>query len=163
MAPPQPSERAHVDRVLRTAAAFSLSGEKRDLSEGDVDRLLRGRCLLISVSDKLSAYGPSGVASFSTESTSLVVEDLALSCPVLGKQVEFAVVLGLAQAAESLGCSKIVFRYQASGRNQFMLRFLESIADVVPDAGFTLATAEANARIRNAAVSPGTWTLEIGM
>jgi hypothetical protein len=44
-----------------------------------------------------------------------------------------------------------------------MLRFLESIADVVPDAGFTLATAEANARIRNAAVSPGTWTLEIGM
>lgn len=162
MAVAQSGERAHVDRLLRTAAAFSLTGEKRDLSEAEVDRLLQRGCLLISVSDKLSTYGPSGVASFSTESDSLVVEDLALSCPVLGKQAEFAVLSGLAQIADSQGCSRIVFRYQASGRNQMMFKFLESIADPVEGAGFTLAASEANERIRNTAISPGTWTLELG-
>lgn len=162
LAPPQSGDRAHVDRVLRTAAAFSLTGEQRDLSEAEVDRLLQGGCLLISVSDKLSTYGPSGVASFSPESNSLVVGSLALSCPVLGKQVEFAVLSGLAQIAQAQGCSRLVFPYKASGRNQVMFRFLESIADASAGGGFTLAASEADERIRKTAVSPGTWTLEFG-
>jgi hypothetical protein len=159
---PRSGDRAHVDRILRTAAAFSLTGEKRDLDDSEVDRILQsGGCLLVSVSDRLSTYGPSGVVSFRGESDSLVVEALALSCPVLGKQAEYAVISGLAQIAASRGCSRLVFEYKTSRRNQIMFKFLESIADSV-EMRFALPAAEADERIRKAAVAPGTWTLELG-
>src|SRR5206468_12717449 len=62
---PESSDRTHVDRILRTAAAFSLTGEKRDISDDQVDAILAsGGCLLVTVSDRLSSYGPSGVVSF---------------------------------------------------------------------------------------------------
>ena len=160
---PEASERTHVDRILRTAAAFSLTGEKRDLSDSEVDRIIDSRgCLLISVVDRLSTYGPSGVVSFRTDSDSLVIEALALSCPVLGKQVEFALISGLAQVAVSRNCSKIAFEYKASGRNQIMLKFLESVADRTADGLFAFPAAEAEERIEKTAVAPGTWTLEFG-
>jgi hypothetical protein len=160
---PQSGDRAHVDRILRTAAAFSLTGEKRDLSDAEVDRILEsGGCLLVAVSDRLSTYGPSGVISFRTDQDSLVVEEFALSCPVLGKQVEYAVFSGLAQIGGERACLRLVFEYKPSGRNQIMLRFLESIADPARETRFSLLTAEANERIRETAVAPGTWTLEYG-
>lgn len=160
--PPKPSDRSHVDRILRTAAAFSLTGEKRDLSDADVDRVLQGGCWLVSVADKFSDYGPSGVASFRPESDALIIEALALTCPVLGKQVEFALVSGLAKLAVSHGCSRLVFQFTASGRNQVMLRFLETIANATPNEGFTLAASEVDDRIQKSAVAPGKWTLEFG-
>ena len=156
------AERAHVDRILRTAAAFSLKGENHDLTDAEVDGLIQaGGCSIISVSDRLSTYGPSGVVSFRTDSDSLIVEDWALSCPVLGKQVEFALLSGLAQIAKSRGCSNLALVYKASGRNQIMLKFLESIADVGPDGRFILATDRSDERISKTAVAPGTWTLEL--
>jgi len=163
MSAPKSGDRAHVDRILRTAAAFSLTGEKRDLSEPELDRLLQSDgCMLVTVSDRLSGYGPSGVISFRCESDSLVTDALALSCPVLGKQVEYAVISGLAQIASSRGCSRLIFEYKASGRNQIMLKFLESVADILPDMRFSLQVGEADDRIRKTAVAPGTWNLEFG-
>jgi predicted enzyme involved in methoxymalonyl-ACP biosynthesis len=159
----QAVDRAHVDRILRTAAAFSLTGEKRDLSDAEVDRILEsGGCLLVAVSDRLSTYDPSGVILSRVDQDSLVIEELALSCPVLGKQVEYAVILGLAQIAGDRPCSRMVFEYKPSGRNQIMLKFLESITEPTPETRFSLPTAEANERIRKTAVAPGTWTLECG-
>ncbi len=156
------AERAHVDRILRTAAAFSLKGENHDLTDAEVDGLIQsGGCSIISVSDRLSTYGPSGVVSFRTDRDSLIVEGWALSCPVLGKQVEFALLSGLAQIAKSRGCSNLAFVYKASGRNQMMLKFLESIADTRSDGRFTLAADRADERISKTAVAPGTWTLEL--
>jgi hypothetical protein len=163
MSAPKSGDRAHVDRILRTAAAFSLTGEQRGLSDPEVDRLLQSDgCMLVTVSDRLSGYGPSGVISFRCESGSLVTDALALSCPVLGKQVEYAVISGLVQIASSRGCSTLVFEYKASGRNQIMLKFLESVADVLPDKRFSLQVVDADARIRKTAVAPGTWSLEFG-
>jgi hypothetical protein len=155
------ADRAHVDRILRTAAAFSLKGENHDLTDAEVDGLIEsGGCSVISVSDRLSSYGPSGVVSFRTDSGSLIVEDWALSCPVLGKQVEFAVLSGLSQIAVTRGCSNLAFEYKATGRNQIMVKFLESIADAESDGRFTVSADEADERIRKTAVAPGTWTLE---
>jgi hypothetical protein len=163
LAPPESCDRTHVDRILRTAAAFSLTGEKRGLSEAEVDLILQsGGCLLVTVVDRLSAYGQSGIVSFRTDPDSLVVEALALSCPVLGKQVEHAVISGLTQIAAWRDCSKLVFECKASGRNQIMIKFLESIADAGSEMRYTLPVAEANERIQRSAVAPWTWTLEFG-
>jgi hypothetical protein len=157
------ADRAHVDRILRTAAAFSLQGEKRDLSDTEVDALMdSGRCMLIHVSDRLSDHGVGGVIAFRTAEDSLVVEAMALSCPVLGKQVEYAVVLGLARMAAERRCEKVVFEYHPAGRNQIMSTFLKSLAEGESEAGYVLPVGEAESRVEKAAVAAGTWTLEFG-
>jgi hypothetical protein len=58
------------------------------------------------------------------------------------------------------GCSNLAFEYKATGRNQIMVKFLESIADAESDGRFTVSADEADERIRKTAVAPGTWTLE---
>jgi hypothetical protein len=156
-------DRPHVDRILRTAAAFSLLGEKRDLSEAEVDALLdSGRCMLVSVSDRLSNHGTGGVIAFHQVAGSLVVDALALTCPVLGKQVEYAVISGLAQIASARQCGKVVFEYRPSGRNQMMLTFLQTLTDAESDTRYVLPVDLAQRRIEKAAVAAGTWILEFG-
>ena len=82
-----------MDRLLRTVAAFSLTGERRDIPDAEVDAYLNpDRCMLISVSDRLSDHGSSGLVAFRATGDSLIVDVMALGCPVLGKQVEFAVL-----------------------------------------------------------------------
>jgi hypothetical protein len=152
-------DRSQVDRFLRTAAAFSLTGEKRDISETEVDALLEsGRCMIISVSDRRSSHGPCGLVAFHAVADSLIVDLMALSCAVLGKQVEYAVLSALAQIATDRGCVKLVFEYRSSGRNQPMLTFLKSVTDEESDAGYVLSVGLAETRIEEAAVAPGTWT-----
>jgi hypothetical protein len=163
LSPAKPGDRPHVDRILRTAAAFSLQGEKRDLAETEVDALLEsGRCMLIRVSDRLSDHGASGLIAFSWAPESLVVDAMALSCPVLGKQVEYAVVSGLAQIAADRQCAKVIFEYRPSGRNQIMLTFLKSLTEAESDAEYVLPVGLAQQKIDAATVAAGTWTLEFG-
>src|SRR5260370_8461628 len=163
LAAPEASERTHVDRILRTAAAFSLTGEKRDLLDSEVDRLLHSDgCLLISVSDRLSNYGPSGVVSFRAQSDSLDIEALALSCPVLGKQGEYPVISALPPIAPERRCIKVSFEYHPSGRNQIMSTFLKSVSEEESPTRSVLPVAEAEQTIAKAAVAPGTWTLDFG-
>jgi hypothetical protein len=151
------------DRILRTAAAFSLQGEKRDLTDAEVGALLEsGSCMVIRVSDRLSDHGTGGVVAFRAAEGALVVEAMALSCPVLGKQVEYAVVLGLARIAAERKCAKLVFEYRAAGRNQIMDTFLKSVTAGDSDAGYVLPVELAQPKIEEAAVAAGTWTLEFG-
>ena len=154
--------RGEVDRLLRTAAAFSLTGENPDISDAEVDWVVEsGRCALVGVADRLSDYGVSGLVAFHGEEDSLVVEAWALSCPVLGKQVEWAVLAGLAEIAVEQRCSRILFGFRASGRNQLMLSFLQSISEESHDGHYVLPVSEAEAKIRAQAVAPGSWTLEL--
>ncbi len=160
--PVEKSDRAHLDRLLRTAAAFSLTGEKPDLSDAEVDAVLDpGRSLLISVSDRLSDHGPSGLVAYRVEGESLLVDAMALSCPVLGKQVEYAMAAALAQLASSSGLKRVIFEYRSSGRNQPTLSFLQSLGDAESDGRHVLPVDQMEARIRSVAPAPGAWTLEL--
>jgi hypothetical protein len=158
-----PRDRSDVDRILRTAATFSLTGEKRDLAETEIDSLLESESsMLIKVSDRLSDQGPSGVVVFRADGDALVVDSMALSCAVLGKQVEYAAVSALAQLAAERHFSRLVFEYNPSGRNQLTLAFLQSIADRESDTRYVLPLALAEARLSAGAVSAGAWTVKIG-
>jgi len=162
LTPVQNGDRAHVDRLLRTAAAFSLTGEKPDLVDNEVDALLEpGRCLLVSVSDRLSDYGPSGLVAFRRQGEFLAVDAMALSCPVLGKQVDFAVASALAEIASHNGAKRVAFRYKPSERNETMLAFLRSLAQSDSDHGYVVAVEQVGVRIQAAATAPGAWTLEL--
>jgi hypothetical protein len=158
-----PRDRSHLDRILRTAATFSLTGEKRDLAETEIDSLLESQSsMLIRVSDRLSDQGPSGVVVFHAAGDALVVDSMALSCAVLGKQVEYAAVSALVQLATERHFSRLVFEYNPSGRNQLTVAFLQSIADRESDTRYVLPLALAEARLSAGAVSAGAWTVKIG-
>jgi hypothetical protein len=154
--------RADVDRLLRTVGAFSLTGEKRDIPDAEVNAYLNpDRCRVISVSDRLSDHGSSGLVAFRATEGSLIIDLMALSCPVLGNQVEFAVLSALTQIAADHNAANLVFEYQPSGRNQIMLAFLQSVANRESDTHYVLPVELVPERTKNAAIAPGTWTLEM--
>jgi hypothetical protein len=162
LVPVDARDRAHVDRLLRTAAAFSLTGEKPDISEAEVDAFLEpGRSMLVAVSDRLSDHGPSGLLAFRSTVDSLIVDSMALSCPVLGKQVEYAVLIGLAKVAAFRQSKKLVFEYRPSDRNQPMRAFLQSVAEEQSNTFFVLPADQAESRVQKTALAAGTWTLEL--
>ncbi|GAC1437050.1 MAG: hypothetical protein NVSMB58_28780 [Terriglobales bacterium] len=162
ISPVAADDRADIDRILRTAAGFSLTGERRDISEAEIDRLLQaGNCMLIRVSDRLSDYGPSGLVVFRPTDDALVVELMALSCAVLGKQVEYAVLSALTQLATEQHLARTVFEYRPTARNQSMLDFLKSLTDSVSESRYILASDVAESRIRSVATNPGAWAVKL--
>jgi hypothetical protein len=162
LTPVDASDRPHVDRLLRTAAAFSLTGERPDISDAEVDAFLApGRSLLVAVSDRLSDYGPSGVVASHKDGDSVVIDALALSCPVMGKQVEYGLLSALAQIAIRERFPKLIFEYRSSGRNQTMLSFLRSIADAQSEIRYVLPVDLAEPRIQKATIAPGSWSIEL--
>jgi hypothetical protein len=162
VAPAAPRQRAHIDRLLRTAAAFSLTGEDPNIEDGEIDALVESEsCMLFSVSDRISDNGVAGLVAFRSLEDSMVIERLALSCTVLGKQVEYAVLSALALIAAERHLARVIFKYRESGRNQEMLRFLQSIADADPDKGHVVPVSLVDDRIRAAATKPGAWTVRL--
>lgn len=154
------SDRHHVDRIIRTAASFSLTGEQPNISDAEINAAIASQnCLLVSVTDRLAEHGPSGVVFSKKENNLLIVEWMSLTCPVLGKQVEHALIAAMAKLVGENDCSKLIFQYRSSARNQPILRFLESVADRESESRFALAVVEAEARINAAAVNPAAWTL----
>jgi hypothetical protein len=162
LVPADAANRAIIDKTLRTAASFTLTGEKRDIDDAEIDTLLEsGGCMVITVSDRLSDHGPSGVITFRAKGDTLIVESLALSCAVMGKQVEYAVLTGLARIASERNLTNLAFEYAPTGRNQPMLTFLRSVADGESETRYVLPAAATEARITSAAVSAGAWSLNV--
>jgi hypothetical protein len=162
LAPADPSARAYVDKIIRTAASFSLTGEQPRIPEHQVDAAIAsGNCILVSVADRLADHGPSGIIQYHWAEDSLVIDWWSLSCTVLGKQVEYALICSLAQIAQEGGCSQVVFEFQPSARNQPTQTFLASIADQQPETRFLISVAEATERINRKAVNPGAWILSM--
>jgi hypothetical protein len=157
---PEGPQLAHVSRMLRTIASFSLTGEKPFLEDNEIERMLsEADCLLISVSDRLADYGPTGFALLREVNREVVVDAMALSCVVLGKQAEFAALSALSRYAAARGVLRIVFRFSPAARNQPMQEFLETVAENEPGVGYVVNLSDLETRIGGAAVKPGAWTL----
>jgi len=162
IAPADCDDAAKLDRILRIAADFTLNGQKRDLSEQAIDRLLAtGWCMRITVSDRLASYGISGILALRPTPEALIVDSMSLSCTVLGKQVEYAVLSALTEIATDLKVANILFEFNPTDRNQATIRFLQSVADRVSDSQFVVPVALAEGRLRAAAVNAGAWTIEL--
>jgi hypothetical protein len=162
IAPAEDMDRDKLDRILRIAADFTLTGQNTELPDAEIDRLMAsGWCMRIVVSDRLANYGASGILALRPTSEALVVSSMSLSCTVLGKQVEFAVLSALSEIASDLKVEKILFEFNPTERNQPTRRFLDSVADRVSDTRFVLPLALSQERLKAAAINVGTWTLEL--
>jgi N-acetylglutamate synthase-like GNAT family acetyltransferase len=162
LVPARATDRSHIDHLLRNAASFTLTGEQRDLSEEDIDAYLNSEhCLLATVSDRIADYGVTALVAFRMDQleNALAIHAMAVSCAVLGKQAEFALVSALAQIAREHGLTKLVFEYRRSDRNQPMLAFLQAIADSGAGSTYVLPVTSAETRLQAAASSAGAWTV----
>jgi FkbH-like protein/FkbM family methyltransferase len=84
--------------------------------------------LVARVSDRFGDYGLVGVVLFKIDTDRYSVDTFLLSCRVLGKGVEHAIVAALAQRAVAHGKSLVEFRYVPTPKNGPVLEFLRSIA-----------------------------------
>ena len=162
IAPADDSDRDKLDRILRIAADFTLNGQNTDLPDEEINRLLAtGWCMRVVVSDRLANYGISGILALRPTPEALVVESMSLSCTVLGKQVEYAVLSALTEIASDLKVEKILFEFNPAERNQPTRRFLDSVADRMSDTQFVVPLAFSEERLQAAAVNAGAWTIEL--
>ncbi|MEN1939583.1 HAD-IIIC family phosphatase [Luteimonas sp. MJ246] len=93
------------------------------------------------VDDRFGDSGLTGIASLAIDGTDAVVADFVLSCRVMGRQIEEAMLAWLLAQALRLGAGRVVADFVASDRNQPCLDvFMRSVPDACDAPRFTFDT-----------------------
>lgn len=121
-----------IAQLTQRTNQFNATSLRRD--EAAVGTLLREpaiRVRTVRVKDRFGDYGLVGllVAQPDAPARALVCESFLMSCRVLGKRVEQAMVEHLAAIADSLGLEAVHIRFAASEKNRPVRDFLESLGE----------------------------------
>lgn len=100
-----------------------------------------GEILAVDVRDRYGDYGLGAVATLHVDGPVGVVDVFSVSCPVLGKAVEDAVLAELRRRAAASGCRELQIQVRDTGSNAVALRFL-SAAVPAPDSDPAVAGAD---------------------
>lgn len=120
-----------VDRVaqltLRTNQ-FNSTGTRRSSSEvrSFVARP-EAECLVVRVTDRFGDYGLVGAVMFTKSKTRYALEQMLLSCRVLGRGVEHAVLAELGKRAIADGAGHVAIQFLATERNTPASDFFRSV------------------------------------
>ncbi len=85
-------------------------------------------CLVVNVSDKYGDYGLVGVVVYDIQAEELVIKSLFLSCRILGRGVEYAVIQHMVRIAEQHAVNKIRFLFAITERNIPAIGFLQHLS-----------------------------------
>jgi 3-oxoacyl-[acyl-carrier-protein] synthase-3 len=88
--------------------------------------------IAVTVRDRYGDYGVSGAFALHTDGPVCTVDMFSLSCPVLGRQVEDAVLTEILRRAAAADCTDLVFRFERTPHNGVAVSFLESAAGSWP-------------------------------
>jgi amino acid adenylation domain-containing protein/FkbH-like protein len=88
----------------------------------------KSECFTVTVSDRFGGYGLVGAMMFGANPEALSVDNFLLSCRVLGRGVEHAMLRQLGDIARSRGLSRVDLQFIPSKKNRPALTFLESVA-----------------------------------
>jgi len=116
---------ARASQLTQRTNQFNLTTRRR--TEPDIrDTLEHGpsRILKVSVHDRFGDYGLVGLMTYKKRDNALQVEDFLLSCRVLGKGVEHAILARLGKAACAEGVEFVEVAYIATPKNQPARDFL---------------------------------------
>jgi FkbH-like protein len=123
-----PMEAIHVDRVAELIARttqFNLTTARH--SANVISRILSNEgqhAFVIHVADRFGEYGLTGAAFLESRCGAATVETFVLSCRVMGRGVELAVLNYLGRWAMDRGQQHIELLYRPTERNQPALTFL---------------------------------------
>ncbi len=122
--------------TLRTNQ-FNLNGRRR--SREDIEARLAdpGHVLwAVEVADRFGRYGIVGLIAGRPDAGVLRIDSLLLSCRVLGREVEFALLAGLGRYCREKGLTGIVLHHRETARNHPFREFLQRAgAKAAPPAG----------------------------
>jgi FkbH-like protein len=97
-------------------------------TENELTEILRSKShhvFLLRLKDKLGESGITGLAIIKEEKKSWIMENLILSCRIIGRTVEFGFVRWLVENAKPRGIEQIVGRFVPTKKNQVAAGFLE--------------------------------------
>jgi len=122
-----PENEARLHQLLLKTNQFNLTAERPDASEfrrrlSDKTR----KVWSLRVSDRIGDSGLTGLIEIDlSQASHWVVKNFLLSCRVLGRTVEFAVLAWICAEAAKSGAQTLSFEFKKTGRNQPALDFIE--------------------------------------
>lgn len=127
-------DHARASQMTYRTTQFNTTGMR--LSTADVARLAeRGAaCRVASVADRFGDHGTTCLVVISHDDQTLLVEDLLMSCRVLGKGVEHTVLARIGRIALDLGLTTVELPVVPSERNQPVRDFLQTVAGPATEA-----------------------------
>jgi len=115
-----------VSQLTQRTNQFNLSTVRR--TEEEVEAYLgksNTKCWTIEAEDKFGEYGLTGVVIAEKRDECLFMDTFLLSCRVLGRGIEAAVMAELGKYCRMEGIKKIEADYYPTGRNQMVADFFE--------------------------------------
>jgi hypothetical protein len=162
VAPVAPEDDEQAVNVVRHTTHF-INLLNRKWQEGGIQAMAAGvpggEAWSIRVRDRFGDYGVSGAVTFGIEARVMQIGLLFLSCPVLGRQVEHAVLAWIGSVAEQRGAEWIEMPFTSGRDNQVMLKFFSDLSGEPASAGdqlFRLPVQGLAARAIRQAPSPDT-------
>jgi len=123
-------EEEEVIGLLRHTTHF-INTPDRKWEAGEITATIaekhQGEAWVVRVKDRFGDYGISGAMTFTFTKTTLRAGLCFLSCPVLGKQVENALLSWIGHVAESRRLSTIEVPFVKGRDNQVLYSFLEQL------------------------------------
>ncbi|MCB2298643.1 non-ribosomal peptide synthetase [Clostridium tagluense] len=114
-----------VAQLTQRTNQFSLSTIRR--TENEIEELLKNlnmKCWTIEVEDKFGDYGLTGVIIMERRGDELFLDTLLLSCRVLGRNVEEAVLVELCRYCEKQGIKRIEADFYPTLKNKIVEEYL---------------------------------------
>ncbi|MFT3764368.1 MAG: HAD-IIIC family phosphatase [Minicystis sp.] len=146
--PPEPADMPRVSQLTFRTNQFNFTTVRR--SEAEIAGLVAEGygCLKVHVRDRFGDYGLVGVMIFGPKGDALVVDTLLLSCRVLQRGVEHAMLARLGAIAVERGLARIDAKLAFTAKNLPAQQFLRSVGErwLTPDdGGFTVRFPSAEA------------------
>lgn len=116
---------------------FNMSSFRKNKAQ--LSKLKRNNIFTVKVKDKFGDYGISGVVIIEDRKDSVYLESFLLSCRVLGRNIEYAVLACLKNLALEKGKSFIDGKFVKTEKNEPIEKFLLNFVDINEDGTFRLS------------------------
>jgi len=137
---------ARVVQLLAKTNQFNLTTRRHD--EAAIRRRVEARewrVYTMRVADRFGDFGLTGVAIVAPGGTAWHVDSFLMSCRVIGKSVESALLARIAADAQAAGAAELTAEFIDSGRNQVARDFLDRHGFERTDGGLWRLSLEAGA------------------
>ena len=112
---------ARITQLVNKTNQFNLTTLRRTQSEIETLAGDKSVCVLgMDVKDKYGDYGLVGAGILKKQNAACIIDTLLMSCRVLGRGAEEALLAGISAAAKSLGCTELRGNYIPTPKNEMV-------------------------------------------
>jgi FkbH-like protein len=125
---PHDNEWPRVAQLTQRTNQFNFTTVRRTESDMRAAEIAGSLILRVNVRDRFGDYGLVGLMIVNSTETTLIVDTLLLSCRVLGRGVEHAMLRRLGELATQRGLAEVDLPYAPTPKNEPARAFADSVA-----------------------------------